>query len=65
MRRKVYSIILNVALILMGIVTVYPFVWMLSSSFKQNKEIMALEQHLLPQAFTIRNYILVLSVVLY
>ncbi len=57
MRRKVYSIILNVALILMGIVTVYPFVWMLSSSFKQNKEIMALEQHLLPQAFTIRNYI--------
>ena len=57
MRRKVYSIILNVALILMGIVTVYPFVWMLSSSFKQNKEIMALEQHLLPQVFTIRNYI--------
>ncbi len=57
MRRKVYIIILNVALILVGIVTVYPFVWMLSSSFKQNKEIIALEQHLLPQVFTIRNYI--------
>ena len=42
MRRKVYIIILNVALILVGIVTVYPFVWMLSSSFKQNKEIIAL-----------------------
>ena len=49
MRRKVYIIILNVALILVGIVTVYPFVWMLSSSFKQNKEIIALEQHLLPR----------------
>lgn len=41
----------------MGIVTVYPFIWMLCSSFKQNKEIMALQQHLLPQEFTIDNYI--------
>lgn len=44
-------------LLLLGIITVYPFVWMLFSSFKVNKEIMALEQHLLPQAFTVENYI--------
>ena len=30
---------------------------MLFSSFKVNKEIMALEQHLLPQVFTVENYI--------
>ena len=44
MRRKINTIVLNVLLIVLGLVTVYPFVWMLSSSFKQNKEIMALEQ---------------------
>lgn len=57
MKRKVNKIALNVLLLLLGVVTVYPFVWMLSSSFKENKEIMALEQHLLPQVFTIQNYI--------
>ena len=57
MRRKINTIVLNVLLIVLGLVTVYPFVWMLSSSFKQNKEIMALEQHLLPQIFTVKNYI--------
>ena len=55
MRKKVSSIVLNVFLLLLGIVTVYPFIWMLCSSFKQNKEIMALQQHLLPQEFTIDN----------
>lgn len=57
MRRKVCTIGLNVLLILLGLVTVYPFVWMLFSSFKQNKEIMALEQQLLPKVFTVDNYI--------
>lgn len=57
MRRKISSVILNIVLLLMGVVTVYPFVWMLSSSFKKNNEIMALQQHLLPQLFTVQNYI--------
>lgn len=57
MRRKVSSIILNVILLLLGVITIYPFVWMICSSFKQNKEIMALEQHLLPQKFIFDNYI--------
>lgn len=57
MRRRICSIVLNVVLLLMGIVTVYPFIWMLTSSFKQNKEILALKQHLIPQVFIIRNYI--------
>lgn len=57
MRRKISTVALNLLLIVLGLITVYPFVWMLSSSFKQNKEIMALEQHLLPQIFTVNNYI--------
>lgn len=57
MKKKISTIGLNVILLILGVVTVYPFVWMLASSFKQNKEIMALEQHLLPQQFIIENYI--------
>lgn len=57
MKKKTGSIVLNLILIVLGIVTIYPFVWMFSSSFKQNKEIMALEQHLLPQEFITTNYI--------
>ena len=57
MKRKISKIVLNVILLLLGVVTVYPFVWMLASSFKKNGEIMALEQHLLPQIFTFENYV--------
>lgn len=56
MRRKISTIALNVFLLALGVITVYPFVWMLCSSFKQNSEIMALEQHLLPQSFTLGNF---------
>lgn len=57
MPKKLNSVILNVILLVMGVITVYPFVWMLLSSFKQNQEIMALDQKLLPEQFTIQNYI--------
>ena len=57
MRRKISAIVFNVCLLLVGIITVYTCIWMLSSSFKKNSEIMALEQHLLPQVFTLDNYV--------
>lgn len=57
MKRKVNKILLHLLLLLLGVVTVYPFVWMLASSFKKNGEIMALKQHLFPHVITIENYI--------
>ncbi|GLC82165.1 carbohydrate ABC transporter permease [Lacrimispora brassicae] len=57
MKRKISSIVLNGILLLMGLVTLYPFVWMLASSFKKNKEILAFEQHVLPRVFVVDNYI--------
>ena len=56
MKRRVMSIVLFIVLILMGILTVVPFVWMVLSSFKTNAEISALEQTLLPQQCTLENY---------
>ena len=56
MKRKVMSAALFVVLLLTGVLTVVPFVWMVLSSFKTNAEISALEQTLLPRAFTLENY---------
>lgn len=57
MKQKLSIAIVNLALILLGTVTVYPFVWMVFSSFKKNSEIMALDQQLLPKEFILDNYI--------
>lgn len=57
MERKIKKIILHMVLLLLGVVTVYPFVWMVCSSFKNNSEINALEQSLLPKVFTLDNYV--------
>ena len=57
MKQKISSILLNIVLILIGIVTVIPFVWMFLSSFKENKEINSLMQTLIPQKFTFQNYV--------
>lgn len=34
MKKKVSSIVLNLVLLVLGVVTVYPFLWMLASSFR-------------------------------
>ena len=57
MKKRIEMICLNLGLLFMGLVTIYPFIWMFLSSFKKNKEIMALHQTLLPDVFTVINYI--------
>ena len=57
MKKKVAKITVNAILILFGLVTIYPFVWMVFSSFKKNSEILALHQQLLPKEFILDNYI--------
>lgn len=55
-KQRVMSVTLFIVLILAGIVTVVPFVWMVLSSFKTNAEISSLHQTLIPQEFTFDNY---------
>ncbi|MDD3334274.1 MAG: carbohydrate ABC transporter permease [Eubacteriales bacterium] len=51
------GILLNAVLILFSLLTILPFLWMLSSSLKTNVEISALEQSFLPKAPTLQNYL--------
>lgn len=55
-KQRVMSVTLFIVLILAGIVTVVPFVWMVLSSFKTNAEISSLHQTIIPQEFTFDNY---------
>ena len=56
MKHKTLTTVLYIVLALLGVVTVFPFVWMVLSSFKTNAEISSLNQTLLPQEFTLNNY---------
>ena len=61
MKRRLYPIALNIVLLVCCLATILPFVWMLSSSFKTNVEINALDQHFFPQNMTLQNYADVLA----
>lgn len=54
--RTVRSVALHLGLIIVGIITVFPFVWMVLSAFKPNSEIRALDQTLLPKEWTFENF---------
>jgi len=56
-RRVVRNVILHGVLIFGGIVMVFPFVWMVFSSFKPSLEVISVDFHLLPQTWTVRNYV--------
>ena len=53
MKHKTLTTVLYIALALLGVVTVFPFIWMVLSSFKTNAEISSLNQTLLPLEFTL------------
>lgn len=55
-RTRVGMIVVNGVLIVLGIFTVLPFVWMVLSSFKTNPEIVGLDQSFFPREWTFGNY---------
>jgi multiple sugar transport system permease protein/raffinose/stachyose/melibiose transport system permease protein len=51
------KIVLHAGLLVVGAVTVFPFVWMVLSAFKSNAEIAGLDQTLLPRTWTFENFV--------
>lgn len=56
MKRALSSWCLHAALAVAGVVTVFPFAWMLLSAFKPNSEIVGADQTFLPQQWTWENF---------
>jgi multiple sugar transport system permease protein len=54
-RTKVGRVFAWIALALLGVVFVYPFVWLVSASFKPRTEVF--DNRLIPQTFTLDNYV--------
>lgn len=53
---KSIRIIIHVFLIVFGLIWIYPFIWMLFSSFKTNTEFLTKGTSLLPEVFKWENY---------
>jgi len=56
-RNRVRNIVYNVLMLVLGIIMIYPILWMVSSSFKEPADIFATMGTLIPPRFTIENYI--------
>jgi len=55
-RTRAGVIALNTLLAVMGVFTVFPFVWMVFSAFKSNAEIASLDQTFFPRDWTMANF---------
>ena len=53
----VKRVLITAALVVLGVVFLYPFVWLVSASFKPRGEVF--DNRLIPQTFTLDNYIAV------
>ena len=54
-RRRAGTVVAWIALSLLGIVFVYPFVWLVSASFKPRSDVF--DNKLIPETFTFDNYV--------
>lgn len=57
MNNKVARLITHIALIVIGILWIFPFVWMISSSFKSNREYLGSGLSLIPESLQWSNYV--------
>ncbi len=56
-KRRIRNVIYHVLVFSVGIIMIYPLIWMFMSSFKETKTIFQTAGNLIPNPFTIQNYI--------
>lgn len=56
-RKRITTVVYHVLVALTSVGMLYPLLWMLSSSFKSNSEIFTTVGNLIPENFTVENYI--------
>lgn len=56
-RKRTVTLVYHVLVTLTSVAMLYPLIWMLSSSFKPNSEIFTTVGNLIPETFTVENYI--------
>lgn len=56
-KKTIQNIIYHVVVFSVGIIMIYPLIWMFMSSFKESKTIFQTAGSLIPNPFTIQNYV--------
>lgn len=56
-KEKVYKILMTVFMAAFGIACIFPFIFMISSSFKISADVMKFPLHLIPERFTMDNFV--------
>ena len=56
-KRIVFAVVYHVVILIVGIVMIYPLVWMVMSSIKETSTIFTTAGSLIPETFTLENYI--------
>ena len=56
-KRMLSAVVYHVLVFAMGIVMIYPLVWMVMSSFKESNTIFTTASSLIPEKFTLANYV--------
>lgn len=54
-QRGVSQFLIIIGLVLVGILSIYPFVWLISASFKPRSQVF--DNRLIPRTFTLQNYV--------
>ena len=56
-KRRINAVIYHVFVFLFALVMIYPVLWMIFGSFKTSNEILNSAERLLPETFSLDNYI--------
>lgn len=56
-KRRAGAVLLHVVLVVVGLLFVFPFIWMILTSFKTLPQLLKAPLSLLPQPFTFQNYV--------
>lgn len=60
-KRKIEVSIVTIVLGLGGLVTSIPFIWMILSSFKEDREVLSIPPTIIPKAPTLENYLILFT----
>lgn len=56
-KRAVKTVVYHVIVFLIGVIMIYPLIWMVMSSFKETSTIFTTAGSLIPEQFTVENYV--------
>lgn len=56
-KQKIKNVLGLLFILLLGLIMFYPVIWLIASSFKTNPEILASSFHIMPENFTLENYV--------